>query len=830
MRACVSPRPLFPSRRAALPRAPVTLLMLLAAMVAGRTAASVAPTTRGAPPSPLAPPEPPDARGYGDAAARAGGAARAEVAHRSAGDWSAGGDAGAGATCGVSAEGCSAGSEARADVARHSAGGGGAGGGAGAGASPEGAEARARLSGADRAALAAALPAPRPADEVRAALRARQRRLNRRGRVAVLRYPARAPAERYGMQSIEPPAHRAVAAGDFDPGQHAQLDLDGVARAIETVALRGVMSAHDLTCAVVSALTWKPSHSPRAPVKGAAPVASPLNADAIHELALADPLGLPPGLSAEMLRDAVTHGADAMYSGARRHGTTHNSPPPSAEAAAALRESHDADVAAGWVLDVTELCEACPLMPLLLVGTRQVPKSYAADGTTVTAWRTIADASGDVGVGSNWDVDPRALHPVPLHTMADVAAELHRVKRAAGGERVVIGAFDFAKAYRQFPNRVDDMWLHCYCREGRVYADMRIAFGSRGGGQWLCAVTHLVARAVSRELGEEGACVCFVDDSGLIVIERAFPRAEALFRAIAARVGLSINESKVLLPATRQRFIGPEWCTESLRIFLPAAKVALLCGDLEAAAAAATLRCRELLSLLQRMQWASQMVLVLASCQAPIRALIRGVPLGTRVPVTAAARDAMRACVEMLRTCNGSSVVPRAALLDGAPAVYTDASSWGFGWICHATRRFASEPWPSPASEAHINALELAAATAGALDLQAQLAAAGAPPAAVRIFCDNTAACACISSLGTSSLMLAPCTRALATASSTLDFVPLSSWVQSAANPADAPSRGEVPAELEGWTRVRYAPDVVRRWGAPAGAASFSSLSFSPPA
>ena len=698
-----------------------------------------------------------------------------------------------------------------------------------AGGPPRAGDACVRVSVADRAALAAVLPRARPASEVARSIAAQRRRLNRHGHLAVLKFPSRDPAHRYELRPIDAPAFVAPAPGEFDAARHDQLDVGGVVAAIETVAARGVLSAHDLVCAMTAAFTWGPTPGARAPVKGAVPVASPLHADVVYEMARADPAALPPGLSAEMLRDAVSHGGDAMYTGVRRHATTHNSSPPSAAAAAQLRSGHDADVAGGWVLDVTEIVVACPLMPLILSGIRQVPKAFADDGVTATSWRPISVASGMPGVGSNWGVDPSALHPVPLDTMADVAAAIHRVVSSAGGEPVVIGAFDYAKAYRQFANRVDDLWLHCYCLDGRVYADMRIAFGSRAGGQWLCAVTHLVARSVSRELGADGACVCFVDDSGIVVVESEFPRAEALFRAAAARVGLTINEDKVLPPATRQRFIGPEWCTETMRIYLPAAKTTLLCSDLEAAAAARTLRCRDLLSLLQRMQWASQMVLVLASCQAPIRALIRAQPMEARLPITPECREALLACVDMLRSCNGSSVVPRAELLAHAPSTYSDASTWGFGWMCYETRRYASEPWPagSAAAAAHINALELPAASAAMIDLVTQRAAAGIPTPAVHVFCDNTAACACISSLGTSSLMLATGTHALASAAASLDFVPLSTWVQSAANPADAPSRGEIPLELAGWTRVRYAPAAVAQWAAPS---AWQCLRSSPPA
>jgi len=410
------------------------------------------------------------------------------------------------------------------------------------------------------------------------------------------------------------------------------------------------------------------------------------------------------------------------------------------------------------------------------------------------------------------------LHPVPLHTIADVAADLLRVKTAANGERVVFGAFDYSKAYRQVPNRLDDLWLHCYCYEGRVFADLRVAFGSRAGGQWLCAITHLVARDVSRELGAVGACDCFVDDSGLITVESAYARGEALFRERARRVGLPINEGKVLQPATRTRFIGAEWDTERMRIYLPERSVRELCDDIDAAIAAQSVRCRELLSLLSSLTWASQMVLVLGSCLAPARALIRGRERGDVVMMTGEARDALRACAEMLRTMNGSSVVPNAALAEGAPTYFSDASTWGMGWVCALTRRYASEPWPagSAAAGGHINALELSAAAAGALDLRQQRIAAGLPPPpAVLGYCDNTSACACISSLATSSLSLAPATRALATAAASLRFAPLVSWVQSAANLADGVSRGEVPAELAGWTRVRYRAEDLAQWAAP---------------
>ena len=506
-----------------------------------------------------------------------------------------------------------------------------------------------------------------------------------------------------------------------------------------------------------------------------------------------------------------------MYCGVRRHGTTGNSPPPSPAAAAQLRAGHEADVATGRVLDVTELVRANPLMALLLVGQRQVTKTLDENGVAV-AWRVIADASGRLGEGSNADVDPSALHPVPLHTIADVAGDLRRVKAAAGSERVVFGAFDYAKAYRQVPNRLDDLWLHCYCYEGRVFADLRVAFGSRAGGQWLCAITHLVARDVSRALGVTGACDCFVDDSGLITVESAYARGEALFRERAKRVGLSINEGKVLLPSTRTRFIGAEWDTERMRIFLPERSVRELCADIDAAVAAPTMRCHALLSLLSSLTWASQMVLVLGSCLAPARALIRGREKSDVIVMTGDAREALRACAEMLRTMNGSSVVPNAALADGAPSYYSDASSWGMGWLCARTRRYASEPWPvgSAAANGHINALELSAAAAGALDLRQQLVDAGLPPPpAVLAYCDNTSACACISSLATSSLSLAPATRALATAAASLHFAPLASWVQTAANLADGVSRGEIPPEVAGWTRVRYRADDLVQWAAP---------------
>jgi hypothetical protein len=225
--------------------------------------------------------------------------------------------------------------------------------------------------------------------------------------------------------------------------------------------------------------------------------------------------------------------------------------------------------------------------------------------------------------------------------------------------------------------------------------------------------------------------------------------------------------------------------------------------------------CRDLQALLSRMTWASQMVLVLASCQAPIRALIRGAAApGARIRITHEASASMHACVDMLRSCNGSSVVPRADLVDDAPTYSCDASTWGFGFICDATKRYASEPWPAEMPPTHITKLELVGASVGMIDTyDAVLAGTGVAPRAVRSLCDNTAACACVSSLGTSSLTMAPLTRALATAAAARSFTPLSTYVQTALNPSDAPSRGVIPSSLRSssWSRVRYSPSAILR-------------------
>jgi hypothetical protein len=216
------------------------------------------------------------------------------------------------------------------------------------------------------------------------------------------------------------------------------------------------------------------------------------------------------------------------------------------------------------------------------------------------------------------------------------------------------------------------------------------------------------------------------------------------------------------------------------------------------------------------MTWASKMVLVLASCQAPIRALIRGVRApSARVRLTPEAQAAMLACVEMLRACNGSSVTPRADLIAQAPTYTCDASTWGFAFICEQTKRFASEPpWPADMPPAHITKLELLGAALGAVDtFDAVLAATGTAPAAIRSYCDNTAACVCMSTLGTSSLAMAPLTRALATAAAARSFTPHSTYVQTALNPSDAPSRGIITSFLTsaGWTRVRFSPSSIMR-------------------
>ena len=678
--------------------------------------------------------------------------------------------------------------------------------------SPSGTGAAVRVSPAHRAMLELFLPSPRPAAQVVCALAARRRRANRRGRLAVVKHANRPVGERYVLEQVEQPVPLAPKAGDFVPGAHAQGTADEVVHAIEVCAARGVLSAAQLSEVVVAALTHQPS-SDLAPQRGRCEMPSRLNPDAILELALADPAALPDGLTAQALADGARFGYDLLYRGPRRTDAVGNSVPPTELAAAQLQAEHDEDVRAGRVLDVTEIYSATPLAALIQCGRRQVPKRTDAQGN-VTAYRPISDASGpDALVGANAGIDPTPLSPVRVCTLREVGDALYGAVEAASGEAVEMATHDYAAAYRSLPISAQSVWHSCYSMHGRLYADLRVSFGNRSGGSYLCILSHLIARRVEAEMGDPRVrVVCFVDDTAIIAPRGALmARATALLRAWAARVGLVLQEDKTRAPAVRQRFLGIEWCSETMRTYLPVDKLAKLSAELSNACAQPAMTCRALTALLSRCVWTAQCVPVIQSTLAPARALTRGLPPNARVQLTPLARDALAAAGAVLAATGGSTLVPRSVRTADAVTAVSDASSTGIGWLCETTRRYCSEPLPTDIAETHINLLELAAAGAAALDLHAQLAALGRPPRAIALVTDNTVALACLSALSTNSTALTPLTHAIAKFSDINSVLLAPSYVQSALNPADCLSRLEIPEMFTSWTRVRYTPDRVRQ-------------------
>ena len=668
------------------------------------------------------------------------------------------------------------------------------------------------VSPAHRAMLELLLPRPRPAAQVVSALAARRRRANRRGRLAVVKHANRPVGERYVLEPVAQPAPLAPKAGDFVPGAHAQGTVDEVVRAIEICAARGILSAAQLTEIVVAALSHQPS-ADLTPQRGRCEMPSRLSPDAILELALTDPAALPDGLTAQALADGARLGFDLLYRGPRRTDAVGNSVPPTELAAAQLQAEHDDDVRDGRVLDVTEIFSATPLAALIQCGRRQVPKRTDQQGN-VTSYRPISDASGrDALVGSNAGIDPSPLSPVRVCTLREVGDALYGAVEAANGEVVEMATHDYAAAYRSLPISAQSVWHSCYSMHGRLYADLRVSFGSRSGGSYLCVLSHLVARRVEAEMGDPRVrVVCFVDDTAIIAPRGALmSRATALLRTWAARVGLVVQEDKTRAPAVRQRFLGIEWCSETMRTYLPADKLAKLSAELSDMCAQPTVTCRSLTALLSRCVWTAQCVPVIQSTLAPARALTRGLPPSARVTLTPLARDALAAAGEVLAATGGSTLVPRSVRTADTVTAVSDASSTGIGWLCETTRRYCSEPLPKDIADTHINLLELAAAGAAALDLHAQLVAQGRPPQAIALVTDNTVALACLSALSTNSTALTPLTHAIARFSDINSVLLAPSYVQSALNPADCLSRLEIPESFAGWTRVRYTSDRVRQ-------------------
>ena len=615
--------------------------------------------------------------------------------------------------------------------------------------------------------------------------------------------------ERYVQQSlrVEGDRVRRLHAGDFDPTHHAQQPPEAVLAAIEAVHKRSGSPLEVLVGFVHSALTWRARPSPVSPECGSVPLHPTLNPAAVqHYIDTAGPRHLH-GIN---WLDVLTCGADDLYSGSGQTYVHPNHPSVLAHLAAATAMVEEEE-AKGYVIDVTEIVKACPLMYMFISAIALVPK---ANGK----WRMIDDesAASARGTGPNSYVNPSRLSPCPLDSIATFGAQLWRLRQQHPHERILMLVHDGLAAYRQILLRVNDMWRHLFQLNGRVYVATRELFGSRASGFYLCPITYSVAASVAASTG--GAAAAFVDDSAVADIAPRFAATDALFmQRSEVEVRMMQSEQKLLEhgpPSTNSTWIGVDINTDSMTASIGADKHQRLLAMAQSFCQRRRVLCSELQEALGLAAFVAQVVQVLGACLAEVGACIRGVPTHHYVTLTADAKAQLITWAYVLEAFNGTTLMPVPVRRGNATEFSSDASNLGLGFLCERHRIYASEPWPTEAQatqvpSAHINKLELLAATLGFNAVADAEPASPTSPGArgVHAFCDSSVACAHIGSLGARSPHLAPITRLLAAACAHKGLFPFVTQVRSEDNAdADALSRLAIPTRLldPSWTRLRF--------------------------
>ena len=351
-------------------------------------------------------------------------------------------------------------------------------------------------------------------------------------------------------------------------------------------------------------------------------VPSPLQPDAIQHLADAEGFSLPGGTS---LADVFRNGADALYCGPRMHATTGpgsiaNSP--EHDDATVMDGKVAKLVAAGQAIDITELVKACPRLPVQYGACHMVDKDAH---TPDPGRRLIQDGSGPFarGAGTNHFVDPRALVPVKLDSVASFGSDLWALRERHPGEPLVMSLHDSSEAYRQVPVRLEDVWQHCFVWAGVVYAQLRGYFGHRALGFWLCLVSWLLGRQVARKSG--GAVAVFVDDSALAHTRSRIGAMDADFVDESALVGMPLNVKKRAVsgpPGPRKQWNGFLWDLEAFTISVPPDKLARVRELTTAMLGRSRVPRADLEALLGLVAYCAQASPVLAACTTQTRATL----------------------------------------------------------------------------------------------------------------------------------------------------------------------------------------------------------------
>ncbi len=175
---------------------------------------------------------------------------------------------------------------------------------------------------------------------------------------------------------------------------------------------------------------------------------------------------------------------DVVVNGARFHATVKKMAVlqpdnPSALEGAAAREIdriNEAELAKGWLsFHTTPPFWPMRVYPMGFVWKTPLPEPGGAP--PVLEGRPLSDYSQPQPYSCNCGGDSGELPPVNYGTFDSCAAGAVELRDAYPDAPLYIGKIDVAKAYRQVPNRPDELWMHCSVWRGGFLVNHRVGFG-----------------------------------------------------------------------------------------------------------------------------------------------------------------------------------------------------------------------------------------------------------------------------------------------------------------------------------------------------------------
>ena len=557
-----------------------------------------------------------------------------------------------------------------------------------------------------------------------------------------------------------------------------------MATAIATVSAASGYPHAALTAAVASATSWSRPAPYATPPRGAHLVPSGISVSGILAL------DAPHDETLDLI-SVATRGASTMSACPKSRAWRENHPsayhnPPVTDALVAERLNR------GWMIRVTDLYKADPLLPVLVSPMGVVPKS------TPGKFRLILDGSFGVGDCVNDFSHPDAVGTPVLASFDAVISTIATLRQRNPSATILLYSTDIDSAYMRIPVRAEDLWQLAQVWRGEVYWNTSAPFGLRPSGHWLYRFTRAFDRRVLSLCGH--APQTYVDDSIIAALEGDMPLCKATMDSVPASVGFPTAAAKSPPPSTQRTFCGWTFDSAAMTVSLPSDKLARL-----RAAVARHANCRriprsELVSLVGSLQSASRGIRCSRAYTTSLHAAAAS-SSGHWAVLPPDSRADLRYWSDLLRDFNGVTII---SPQEPSATIFTDASSsWGWGWVCHDLGIYGYGPWSDDPDlvGVHINALEAACAVAASV-IVASLLPVGA---AVSLRSDNTSALAVTRRESGTSGPLNNAARALAYLRDTRPFSISPSHIQGVLNhEADALSRGSVPSHLLRFRRIHF--------------------------